>query len=582
MAAQRRDMRWNLIWTGISLMVLFWLVDAFVDAYSSRNRTFLGELFHPDFGELLINLLVYGILLGLIWRYWRQADVSDRLAASLEEALNSLAHEKARSEAILAACPDAVSVQDTDLRIIYQNEAHKELMGDHKGKYCYAAYQQRPTVCEGCHLVESFSDGLPHRREVSAAKEQETLHVEIYSAPVRNHAGQIVAGIESVRDISDCKRAEMRLRQQLAAFEASIDGIAILNPAGEYIYLNRAHAAVYGYPSQDELIGKSWHVLYTEEERHRLEPLIYPGLQTEGGWRGEATGLKKDGALFPQEISLTVTDDGGIICLVRDISDRRRSEQEIRQLNSDLRQKTLDLQATNHELEAFSYSLSHDLRTPLTGIYLAAQTVVEIYGDKLDETGTSMLQAICRSCERMEELIESMLLLFRVTSTDLTWEEVDLSSMANEVIAGIRLNDMGRSVEWSVEEGMTARADAHLVRILLENLIGNAWKYSAGKEHARIEFGQTQSNGDTRFFVRDNGIGFDRGAAGQIFKPFKRLPNARGISGTGIGLATAHRIVDRHDGRIWAEGEVGVGAIFYFCLAPPVESCPKTDRGTRG
>jgi PAS domain S-box-containing protein len=569
MTAQRRDIRWNLIWTGISLMVLFWLTEAFVEAYSSSSNTFLDKLFHPDFGELLINLLVYGTLLGLIWRYWRQADVSDRLAASLEEALNNLSFEKARSEAILAASPDAVSVQDTDLRIIYQNEAHKEMMGDHAGEYCYAAYQHRPTACEGCHLVESFSDGLPHRREASSARGEETRHVEIYSAPVRDHAGRIVAGIESVRDISDSKRSEMRLRQQLAAFEASIDGIAILNPAGKYIYLNRAHAAGYGYPSQDDLIGKSWHVLYTEEERLRLEPLIYAGLETEGGWRGEATGLKKDGSLVPQEISLTVTDDGGIICVVRDNTDRRRSEQEIRQLNSDLRQKTLDLQATNQELEAFSYSLTHDLRTPLTGIYLASQTVVEIYGDKLDETGTSMLRAICQSCERMEELIESMLLLFRVTSTDLNWEDVDLSSLANEVIAGIRLHDPERSVEWSVEEGMTARSDPHLVRILLENLIGNAWKYSARKELARIEFGQTRIGGDTRFFVRDNGIGFDMGAAGQIFKPFQRLQNARGIPGTGIGLTTAHRIVDRHDGRIWAEGEVGVGATVYFCLAPP-------------
>lgn len=568
MTAHRCDIRWNLVWTGIGLIAFYWLTDAFVDACLSSTRTFLGELFHPDFGELLFNLLVYAILLGLIRRSWRQADVSDRLAASLEEAMNSLALEKARTEAILAATPDAVSVQDTDLRIIYQNAAHKELMGDHRGEYCYAAYQQRPTACEGCHLVESYGDGLPHRREVSAPKGDELIYVEIFSAPVRNHAGEIVAGIESVRDISESRRAEMRLRQQLAAFEASIDGIAILNHAGEYIYLNRAHATIYGYPSQDELIGKSWHILYTEDERHRLEGLIYTGLEAEGGWRGEATGLKKDGTLYPQEISLTLTDEGGIICVVRDISDRRRTEQEISQLNSDLRQKSIDLQATNRELEAFSYSLSHDLRVPLTGISLAAQTCVEFYDDKLDETGMSLLHAIGQSCERMEELIESMLTLFRVTSTDLTREDVDLSSMADDVMAGIRLRNLARSVEWSVEEGMTVQSDPHLIRVLLENLLGNAWKYSAANEHARIEFGQTDKNGVTQFFVRDNGIGFDMGAAGKIFKPFQRLHNSGEFPGTGIGLATAHRIVDRHDGRIWAEGEVGVGATFYFSLSP--------------
>lgn len=567
MTAERRDIRWHPIWTAILLILLYWLVDAFVDAYSS-SRTFLNELLHPDFEELLFNLLVYTVLLWLTLRSWRQAEISKRLAADLEEALNSLAFEKGRSEAILAATPDAVSVQDIDLRVLYQNAAHKKLMGDHLGEYCYAAYQHRETVCEECHLVATFADGLPHLREVTAENAQGPIHAEIFSAPIKDASGRIIAGIESARDISDRKRAEMRLRQQLAAFEASIDGIGILNSAGEYIYLNRAHATTYGYSSQDELIGKSWHVLYTEEERKRLEGLIYAGLETEGGWRGEATGLKMDGTLFPQEISLTVTDDGGIICVVRDITDRRRAEQEISQLNSDLRQKTIDLQATNRELEAFSYSLTHDLRTPLTGIYLASQTFVEIYGDRLDETGSTMLKAICQSCERMEELIESMLMLFKVTSTDLTWEEVDLSALANEILAGIRLRDPERSAEWSVEEGLTVRADYHLVGILLENLLGNAWKYSARNGQARIEFGQEQSGGETRFFVRDNGIGFDMNAAGEIFKPFQRLQNSRGFPGTGIGLATAHRIVDRHGGRIWAEGAVGVGATIHFTLSP--------------
>jgi signal transduction histidine kinase len=136
-------------------------------------------------------------------------------------------------------------------------------------------------------------------------------------------------------------------------------------------------------------------------------------------------------------------------------------------------------------------------------------------------------------------------------------------------MAGIRLRDPERSAEYSVEEGLTVRADYHLVRILLENLLGNAWKYSARNERARIEFGQALINGETRFFARDNGIGFDMEAAAQIFKPFQRLQNSRGFPGTGIGLATAHRIVDRHGGRIWAEGEAGVGATFYFSLSQP-------------
>lgn len=375
----------------------------------------------------------------------------------------------------------------------------------------------------------------------------------------------VIAGIESVRDITDRKLAELQLRRQLAAIEASMDGIAILTAKEEYLYLNEAHSAVYGYESPAELIGKSWHVLYDEQERQRLEPLIFEGFKANSGWRGEATGLKKNGSKFAQEISLTLLDEGGLICVVRDISERKRSEEAIRLLNENLQQQTRILQAANRDLEAFGYSLSHDLRAPLSRIYMAVQAI-DMCGDKFNETDRIFLQAIFKGCECMEEFINAMLVLFRVTQSEIRCCDVDLSSLAGEIMAGLQLQQTERRVELVIMPGLVATCDEQLARILLENLFGNAWKYTSRVESSRIEFGIVEGNGISVFFVRDNGAGFDMAEAGRLFKPFQRLHSLGEFPGTGVGLATVLRIVERHGGSIWSEGVVDGGATFYFTL----------------
>jgi PAS domain S-box-containing protein len=566
MLKRHRYSSWNLVGFGAGLMLVSWVADSFLDGIVFSEGSFTGQLLHPGNQELVYRMQTMSFILFLVWYSRRKALANDRLTASLEDALTDLSAEKGRSEAILSAIPDAVSVQDTDLKILYQNPAHKKLMNDHAGEFCYAAYQQRQSVCPGCHLVESFTDGQLHQRETSYTNEQGERHVEIYSVPLKDSEGRIIAGIESVRDITDRKVVENRLHQQLAAIEASMDGIAVLNAAGEYIYLNKAHATVYGYSSPAELIGRSWHILYTTEERERLEPFIYAGFASEGGWRGEATGLKKDGGTYPQEVSLSLLEDGGIICVVRDITRRKKAEEKIRTLNDSLGQQALALQATNQELEAFSYSLSHDLRTPLTTIFTAAQALDEMYRDHLDGTGTTLLQAIRSGCENMEELIEAMLVLFQATRSELSCREVDLSGLATGIMADLQLSHLGSPVTWRVDQGLTAWVDPHMARILLENLLGNAWKYSARNDHPVIEFGRIAADGGEEFSVRDNGVGFAMADAEKIFLPFQRLHTAGDFPGTGIGLATVKRIIDRHGGRIRAEGVVGQGATFFFSL----------------
>jgi PAS domain S-box-containing protein len=345
-----------------------------------------------------------------------------------------------------------------------------------------------------------------------------------------------------------------------------MDGIAILTQEGRYVYLNQAHARVYGYETAEELVGKSWRILYHEEEAARIESHIIVPLGERGEWRGEATGKKRDGSTFPQEVSLTVMEGGGIVCIVRDVSDRKRVEEEIRMLNEDLERRAAELWRANKELEAFSYSVSHDLRTPLTRIYSAGQALQEEYAASLNETGRFFVCTICEASEQMEGLIDALLELSRVTSSEMVSEEVDLSGLAREVASELHLTQPDREVEFVIAPGVKANGDEQLLRVVLENLLGNAWKYTRKVAKARIQFGFAEYDGEWVYFVRDNGAGFDMEYADRLFKPFHRLHDAKAFPGTGIGLATVQRIIHRHGGRVCGEGEVDRGATFYFTL----------------
>ncbi len=220
----------------------------------------------------------------------------------------------------------------------------------------------------------------------------------------------------------------------------------------------------------------------------------------------------------------------------------------------------------NRELESFAYSVSHDLRAPLRAINGFGQALEEDYAALLDAEGRDYLRRIRAASQRMGQLIDDLLKLSRVSRHQLQFEEVDLSTMAREILAELRQGTPGRRVDVHIERGLTARGDAKLLRIVLENLLDNAWKYTRRKPEARIEFGAVAQDGETVFFVRDNGTGFDMRYVDKLFVAFQRLHHLHEYEGTGIGLATVARIINRHSGRVWAEGESGKGAVFYFSL----------------
>jgi light-regulated signal transduction histidine kinase (bacteriophytochrome) len=236
---------------------------------------------------------------------------------------------------------------------------------------------------------------------------------------------------------------------------------------------------------------------------------------------------------------------------------------------SDLDQKHRDLAAVNKELEAFSYSVSHDLRAPLRSIDGYSQALLEDYEERLDEQGKRYLRQVRESAQHMADLIEGLLALARVSRSELHREVVDLSRLARDI--GGRLQDAdsasARRVEFQVEEGLCAQGDNRLLGNVLDNLLGNAWKFTSKRPLARIEVGKSLEGESPAFFVRDNGAGFDMAYADKLFGTFQRLHSTTEFEGHGIGLATVQRIVQRHGGRIWAEGQVGVGAMFHFTLS---------------
>jgi light-regulated signal transduction histidine kinase (bacteriophytochrome) len=283
----------------------------------------------------------------------------------------------------------------------------------------------------------------------------------------------------------------------------------------------------------------------------------------------ELFGLRKDGTEFPVSISLssTGTDDGkAVFCSVRDITDQRASEIKIQDLNRRLQLDNAELEAVNKELEAFSYSVSHDLRAPLRAIDGFSQALVEDAGPLLKPEHHSHLNRVRQAAQRMGVLIDDLIKLARVTRTDVKIDDVDLSEIARTVATELQDAAPERQAEFTIAPNLHAEGDPRLMQVALDNLLNNSWKFTAPRSPARIEFGKTVVDGTPAFFVRDNGVGFDMNYAGKMFGAFQRFHDAREFAGTGIGLATVQRIIHRHGGRIWAESQPGEGATFYFTV----------------
>jgi PAS domain S-box-containing protein len=563
----------HVILLGVGLAALFWSVDAAMDSFGFKDGNFVAELFSPSFHNLwerLLFVLVLIIFVGYVTIVIRSRD---RLAEELGVATQKAEEERARSEAIIAAIGDGLSIQDTDFKVLYQNDEHKELVGgDFAGRYCYQAYNCIDRVCPECPVAMCFQDGLVHKVEKVAAARTKYPYIEITASPLRDASGKVIAGIEIIRDMTQHKQAEEALERQALFLQKLIDTIPspIFYKDARYRFVgcNRAFEECLGL-AKEQVIGKTFHEFLPREladayHGKDVELVEHPGIQVYEAEVQCATGCRRD-VIF-NKATLTGPDGAlaGMVGVVVDITERKQAEDKIRSLNKDLAFRAAELAATNRELEAFSSSVSHDLRSPLTSISSAAQLLREIAPRMLDETGRTLVQTICTTCENMEELIEALLGLSRVTRGEMSREECDLSELAGVIAAELQLAEPTRRVEFAIEPGLIDNCNPRLIRSLLENLLRNAWKFTRKVAEARIEFGASEIGGVRVYFVRDNGAGFDMAKAGRLFKPFQRLHDNGDFKGTGVGLATVQRIVERHGGRVWGEGGVGRGATFYF------------------
>lgn len=405
-------------------------------------------------------------------------------------------------------------------------------------------------------LIEGMkSDKLQRFETEHRTKDGKIIPVDINSTPVTYHGKAAIMSI--AHDMTEYKRIELNLRESEKKYRTLVDlalvGIGI-HQNGRYVFANKKLADMLGY-TLEEIIGLSIADRVHPDERDLImaraqrrqagdnEPDTY-----------EMRQLKKDGSVLHVLISNAVMEYNGqpaTLMTMADITDTKTR---------------MELEQANKELEAFSYSVSHDLRAPLRSIDGFSQALLEDYGDSLDETGKDYLRRVRAASQHMAQLINDLLKLSRLTRTEMRYEKVDLSAMVQMIAAELKEREPERIVEFSIAEGVNAYGDAHLLRVALENLLSNAWKFTGKHPHAKIEFGVSQQMGQPVYFVRDDGAGFDMAYANKLFVPFQRLHGSTEFEGTGIGLTIVRRIIHRHGGSTWAEGEVEKGATFYFTL----------------
>ena len=367
-------------------------------------------------------------------------------------------------------------------------------------------------------------------------------------------------------------RAEVNalLNQYTDLYDFAPVGYFTLERDGAIRQVNLTGARLLGV-ERSQLVNRRFGLFVSDDSRPTFNAFLKKVFESPAKETFEVILLKEGNELLYVHIEATASENGQACRVgVVDITERKRAEEEIRKLNAELEQRVIErtaqLEAANKELESFSYSVSHDLRAPLRSIDGFSQVLLEDYANKLEGEGQEALQRVRNGAQRMGQLIDDLLKLSRVTRSEMRQEMVDLASMAKAVLTEFQKMEPERQVECVVAEGVIANGDARLLRVVLENLLGNAWKFTAKRPQARIDFGTTQGDGQNIYFIRDNGAGFDMSFSDKLFGPFQRLHGTNEFPGTGIGLATVQRIIHRHGGRVWAEGEVEKGATFYFTL----------------
>lgn len=487
--------------------------------------------------------------------------------AMREMAVRKVTDERFRS--LVESAPDATVLFDDDGKIVLVNAQTEKLYGYDRSELL----GQRVEIL----VPERYRGNSPHQprgyvsrlrtgdirsrdERFARRKDGSEFPTESSLSLLETPDGWLVS--TSIRDVTARRETEARLRESEERFGKLVGSvkdyaILMLDPRGNVATWNAGAERIKGYAA-DEIIGQHFSKFYPSEDIRAGKPeRELRAAETEGRVEDEGARIRKDGSQFQASTVITaVRDEEGTLVgfskVTRDVTQRVIADAA--------------LKLANKELEAFSYSVAHDLRAPLRGMNGFARILLDTYRDKFDAEGQDWLQEILVNAQKMGALIDALLSLSSVTRTELRPETVDLSALFVSTASHLAASDPEHTVEVVAPEHLEGQIDPQLARAVLENLVGNAWKFTSKVSSPRIEFGVAEKEGEPAFFVRDNGAGFDMAYAKKLFAPFQRLHTVTEFPGTGIGLASVQRIVHRHGGRVWAEGVVDGGATFYFTL----------------
>ena len=529
----------------------------------------------------------------------REESARRGLAAEREQATLAIQAERKFLRQVIDTFPNNIFVKDQQGTLCLVNQAMAEFNGTSVG------------AMEG-KRVDDF--GVPREQDTGfAAQDAELFHsgkalhsvakitgddakphfFETDKSPLFNEDGSCDKLLVVTTDVTERKQAEEALRENRELLNSIIagtpDAIYVKDIDGHYLLMNRAALELSGKTAAD-VLGKGDAQIFPAQQAlamiredraviaERAVRIFEETLSDPQGRKRVLLSTK--GPLYDEQGNLT-----GIFGISRDISEQKLAEDEFRKLNDELdrrvAERTAQLEAANREYESFSYSVSHDLRSPLRHINSYAAILMEELGQSISPEGQENLERICRASNKMGRLIDDLLELARTSRLPLNEELIDLTRLATISSLLLQQTDKTRRVEFTIEEGMRAQGDKTLLRLVVENLLNNSWKYTVREKVALIEVGTEVIDGQEVFFVSDNGTGFEMEYKDKLFGPFQRLHGSE-FEGNGIGLATVKRAVERHGGTIWAEGELGSGATFYFTLGKEAVAVPQQLRQRRG